>query len=130
MSNLVLPDSNYYINCARSGLDPFNELAARSDELDFITCGMVVLEVTRGRSDPNLLRRFQERFAVMIYIPTTNQIWESAARLAWSLDRQGVVLPAPDLLIAAHALQADATLLTHDAHFSSISGLRVVDQLE
>jgi predicted nucleic acid-binding protein len=129
MANLVLPDSSYYITSARTKIDPFNELGARSDEYDFITCGMVVLEVTRGRSDPNILRRFQERFAVMIYLPTTNQIWERAAQLAWSLDRQGVILPGPDILIAAHALQADAAMLTYDAHFSSIPGLRVVDHL-
>jgi len=91
---------------------------------------MVVLEVSRGRSDPNVLRRFREAFAVMIFIPTANQIWERAAQLAWSLDRQGLILPAQDILIAAHALQADATVLTHDAHFNSIPGLRVIDHLE
>jgi len=129
MANLVLPDSSYYITSARARIDPFHELGARSEEYDFITCGMVVLEVTRGRSDPHVLRRFQERFAIMIYVPTTNQIWERATQLAWSLDRQGVILPAQDILIAAHALQADATVLTHDVHFSSIPGLRVIDRL-
>jgi len=129
MANLVLPDSSYYITSARARIDPFHELGARSDEYDFITCGMVVLEVTRGRSDPHVLCRFQERFAIMIYVPTTNQIWERTTQLAWSLDRQGVILPAQDILIAAHALQTDATVLTHDAHFSSIPGLRVIDRL-
>jgi predicted nucleic acid-binding protein len=125
----LLPDSNFYINSARAGLDPFDELGNFADTYDFVTCGMVILEVIRGRSDPNRMRRFQERFAVMIYIPTTNQIWERAAQLAWSLDRQGVILPAQDILIAAHALQADATVLTHDAHFNAIPGLRVIDRL-
>jgi predicted nucleic acid-binding protein len=91
---------------------------------------MIILEVTRGRSDPNVLRRFRDAFAVMVYLTTTNQIWECAMQLAWSLDRQGVILPAQDILIAAHALQADATVLTYDAHFNSIPGLRVVDHLE
>jgi len=129
-SNLVLPDSNFYITSTRAGLDPFIELGNFIGTCDFVTCGMVVLEVTRGRSDPNVLRRFQERFAIMIYLPTTNQIWERAAQLAWSLDRQGIILPAQDILIAAHALQTDAAVLTYDAHFSSIPGLRVVDHLE
>jgi predicted nucleic acid-binding protein len=129
MASLVLPDSNFYINGARAGLDPFKELGAHSDAYDFATCGMVVLEVCRGRRDPNVLRRFRETFGVMIYIPTTNQIWERAAQLAWSLDRQGMILPAQDILIAAHALQTGATVLTHDAHFRSIPGLQVVEQL-
>jgi len=129
MASQILPDSNFYINCARTGLDPFQELGAFSDDYEFITCGMVVVEVCRGRRDPNVLRRFQENFGIMIFVPTSNQIWERTAHLAWSLDRQGIILPAQDILIAAHALQADAAVLTYDAHFSSIPGLRVLNKL-
>ena len=129
MASLVLPDSSFYITSARTKIDPFRELGAHLAEYDIATCGMVVLEVLRGRSDPNILRHFRERFAVMIYIPTSNQIWERATQLAWALDQQGVILPAQDILIAAHALQADAAVLTHDAHFSSIPGLQTIDHL-
>jgi predicted nucleic acid-binding protein len=129
MANLVLPDSNFYINCARAGADPFRELGARSEDYEFATCGMVVLEVCRGRSDPHVLRRFQDNFGVMIFIPTSNQIWERATQLIWALDRKGIVLPPQDILIAAHALQTDAAVLTFDAHFYSIPGLNVVDHL-
>jgi predicted nucleic acid-binding protein len=129
MPEPVLPDSNFYINRARAGLDPFAELAAHTDEWDFATCGMVVIEVCRGRRDPALHRRFLERFAIMPYVATGSSVWERAEQLAWSLDRQGVVLPAPDLLIAACALQAGAAVLTADAHFQSIPGLRVLESL-
>lgn len=129
MAELILPDSNFYITAARNGRDPFQELAAHAEEWEFATCGMVVLEVCRGRSQPRLYERFRERFAVMIYLQSTNAVWERATHLAWSLDRQGTVLPAQDLLIAACALQAGATVLTHDKHFESIPGLKVIDRL-
>jgi predicted nucleic acid-binding protein len=129
MANLIIPDSNVFINATRAGLDPFVEFGAHIAECEFATCGMIVLEVTRGLRFPKILQSFRERFAVMIFIPTTNQIWERAAQLAWSLDRQGITLPAQDILIAAHALQADATVLTSDAHFQHIPGLRVVERL-
>jgi predicted nucleic acid-binding protein len=131
MADLILPDSNIYIGAARAGRDPFREFAEGIDDRDweFATCGMIVLEVCRGQRDPNLLARYRERFAVMIFIPTTQQIWDRATQLAWSLDRQGRVLPAQDILIAAHALQAGATVLTLDAHFQSIPGLRVINRL-
>jgi predicted nucleic acid-binding protein len=129
MSNLILPDSNIYITAVRAGRDPFQQFVDGLDEREFATCGMVILEVCRGLREPTLLRRFRERFSVMIFVPTTHAVWERAAQLAWSLDRQGVVLPAPDLLIAACALQADATVLTADAHFSRIPGLRVLERL-
>ena len=128
-TNLLLPDSNFYINCARRHTDPFMELAAHADEWDFVTCGMVVTEVCRGRSDPYVLKKFRERFAIMIYLPTTNAIWARTAQLAWALDRQGIVLPAQDLLIAVTALENDAAVLTFDAHFQKIPGLRVLDRL-
>ena len=131
MENLILPDSNVYIGAARAGVDPFREFAAGIDrhELEFATCGVVMLEVCRGLRDPGILQRFRERFAVMLFIPTTQQLWEHAVELAWSLDRRGHVLPAPDLMLAAHALHAGATLLTRDAHFRLIPGLRVIDRL-
>jgi hypothetical protein len=129
MGELVLPDSNFFINRARAGVDPFVELAACADEWEFATCGMVVVEVCRGRRDPAVFQRFRERFSVMIYVSTGSLVWERAAQLAWSLDRRGIVLPAPDLLIAACALQADATVLTADGHFQEIPGLRVIDHI-
>ena len=128
-TSLLLPDSSFYITCARQNIDPFLELAARAADIELTTCGVVVAEVTRGRSDPNVLRRFHAAFSVMIYLPTTNAVWERTTQLAWSLDRQGLVLPLPDLVIAAIALEADATVLTFDAHFQKIPGLRAVDRL-
>lgn len=129
MASLVLPDSNFYINCARAGVDPFVELGAHAEDFEFATCGIVVLEVCRGRSNPALLQRFRERFAIMPFIGAGNSTWEHATQLAWSLDRRGIVLPAPDLLIAACALQARATVLTADAHFHQIPGVRVIASL-
>ena len=130
MANLVLPDSNVYIGAVRAGLDPFLQFVPALEEWELATCGMVVMEVCRGLRDPAILQRFRERFAVMLYVPTANQVWERAAQLAWSLDRRGAVLPAPDLLIAACALHADAAVLTADAHFQQVPGLRVLDRLD
>ncbi len=128
-TNQLLPDSNFYINCARRNIDPFLELATRAGDWDLVTCGMVVVEVTRGRRDPNVLRRFKDAFSVMSYINTTSDTWERTAHLTWALDRQGIVLPATDVLIAACALQTDAAVLTLDTHFQKIPGLRVLDRL-
>jgi predicted nucleic acid-binding protein len=130
MEPVVLPDSNVYIGALRAGRDPFREFAGEAaEDREFVTCGMVMLEVCRGLRDPHVLRRFRERFAVMLYQPTTNQIWERATQLTWTLDRRGLVLPAQDVLIAACALHIDAAVLTADAHFRQIPGLRVIASL-
>ncbi len=130
MADAVLPDSNFYISRLRAGLDPFQELAQHVDQREFVICGMIALEVTRGLREPRVLRKFQEQFSIMLFIATGNSVWEEAARLAWTLDRQGVVLPAPDLLIAACALQTNAAVLTTDLHFKQIPGLRVLTRLD
>lgn len=129
MGNLILPDSNIYIDAARADIDPFGTFAPYADDWEFATCGMVLMEVCRGLREPSLLQSFRERFSVMIFIPTTKTIWDRATQLAWSLDRQGRPLPAQDLLIAACALHAGATVLTRDVHFQHIPGLQVIDRL-
>lgn len=129
MASLVLPDSNFYINSARAGIDPFLELGARLDDWEFPTCGVVVLEVCRSRTHPIILQKFRERFAIMPFIPTGTTVWELATQLAWTLDRRGIVIPAPDLIIAACALQAKAAVLTADANFRQIPNLQVLETL-
>jgi predicted nucleic acid-binding protein len=131
MANLFLPDSNIYITALRSGHNPFHLFVSGPvEEREFATCDMVMLEVRRGLRDPGLRQRFRTQFAAMIFLPTTNEVWERATQLAWDLDRRGVVLPAPDLIIAACALQADATVLTTDLHFQSVPGLRTLAALD
>ncbi len=129
MANLILPDSNVYISAIRADVDPFHEFGRWLDDWEFATCGMVIMEVCRGLREPAVLNRFRERFSVMIYVPTTNGIWERATQLGWNMQRKGQTLPAQDLLIAACALHAGATVLTNDRHFSDIPGLQVLRTL-
>lgn len=63
-------------------------------------------------------------------VSTSNQIWANATEMAWALDRRGKVLPAQDVLIAAHALKFGGAILTSDRHFYEIPGMRVYDPAE
>ncbi|MCE2860879.1 MAG: hypothetical protein RIR76_1010 [Verrucomicrobiota bacterium] len=130
MAPVILPDSSIFIGDLREGRDPFARFAPCPDDCEFATCGMVMTEVCRGVRDPDLLRRVRARFEVMVYIPTSNVIWERVTQLSWALDRRGVALPASDLLIATCALHVRAAIFTHDAHFNHIPGLEVIHSLE
>ena len=129
MTGCVLVDSNFYIDRANRGLDPFAELAAIDPELEIATCGMVMVEVLRGVKHPRALERFVAAFAVMVFIPSSNAVWEQAWRLAWEMDRAGHVIPGQDLVIAAHALHVGAIVLTADKHFRHVPNLTVRSQL-
>ncbi len=125
----VVVDSCFYIDRLRAGIDPFKELATYADTWEFATCGVVTLEVLRGVKHKASHDRMQQLFSSMIYIPTTNPIWEGAAALAWQLDRLGRPMQVTDLLIAASALHSEAVLLTFDRDFNAVPGLRVLCRL-
>lgn len=127
--DLVIADSSFYIQALRAKRQPFLEMERLSDRVEWATTGMVVLEVCRGLREPSLRDAFEERYSTMVYLPTSNAVWERATRLAWTLDRKGWIIPAQDILIAAACLNLGARLLTHDVHFSGIPGLAVVSAL-
>lgn len=129
MITSVLVDSNYYIDRARQGIDPFAELEGANPDFEVTTCGMVMVEVLRGVKQMRALERFAAAFAVMLYIPSNNAVWDRAWQLGWEMDRRGRVIPGADLVIAAHALQVGAAILTADQHFHFVPKLQVLDRL-
>jgi len=127
---LVVADSSFYISELRVKRQPFFEMEALGDAVEWATTGMVILEVCRGLTIPRMRVDFLARYSAMVYLPTANPVWEHATRLAWDLDRRGRTIPAQDILIASHCLRHDARLLTCDSHFSLISGLKIAGSLE
>jgi tRNA(fMet)-specific endonuclease VapC len=55
---------------------------------------------------------------------------DSYALIYTSLRRKGQPIPSNDLWIAASALEHGAALLSFDAHFSHVEGLRLGQRLE
>ena len=126
MDQPILVDSNIYISLLRAGRDPAVALGNRYEASDLVICGMVRLEVLRGIKAPKVLERMGAFFDVLSNVPSDNRLWEEATDLAWQLDRQGRILPAADLVIAASALRMGAAVCTHDRHFDHVPGLRVI----
>lgn len=83
------------------------------------------MEVLRGIQITRIRDGLSGFFDVLQNVPTDNGLWNEAAMLAGELDRAGHILPAQDILIAASALRIGAVVLTGDAHFQHIPGLRV-----
>jgi len=122
----AIVDSNVFVGLLRRGCDPVRELANWIGDGEIITCGMVRMEVERGIKSPRLRRHLGGFFDVMLYRQTTNRIWENASRMAWELDRKGLVLPSQDILIATIAKESCATVLTDDSHFAHIPGIHIL----
>jgi predicted nucleic acid-binding protein len=122
----VMVDSNVYIDLLRAKQDAVNVIYRWADGRNLAICGMIRLEVLRGVKSMKLLTRLSAFMDVMCNVPSNSSLWAEATDLAWKLDRQGIMLPGPDLVIAASALRLGAAVMTSDAHFSRIEGLRVI----
>ncbi len=129
MAGNVLPDSSFYIDRLRDGEDPFVELAEYAEDCDFFTCGVVVAEVLRGIKGKAACERAASIFGSMLYVPTSNSIWEKVWRHALRLDREGKVMQVTDLVIAVSAMEADAAVVTLDSDFQRVPNLRVLRTL-
>ena len=130
MESAVLVDSSFFITLMREGRDPATELLRNVELLDLATCGMVRLEVARGVIVPKKRSAIEGFMDVMMNVPTDNKLWLEATQLAWELDRDGIILPATDILIAAAARRIGAAVLALDKHFGMIAGLTVFRSLD
>ncbi|KXU37691.1 hypothetical protein AXK11_00185 [Cephaloticoccus primus] len=61
---------------------------------------------------------------------TPESTWDLVLKIATELERAGTRVLLPDLIIAACALEAGATVLTLDSDFSRIPDLKVIHTLE
>ncbi len=105
------------------------ELTTIAMSRDVATCGIVRCEVGRGVREPALLKKFDARWDVMLYVPTDNKLWAEAEAMLWQLDRRGLNLPLTDVVIACCAKRIGAVVLTYDAHFDLIPGIRSTDRI-
>lgn len=89
------------------------------------------LEFRARKSD-----RYEDEIAAVAKILAPFDLYDYAAvgcaphygRIRHELEQAGQTIGAMDLLIAAHALSLDATLVTNNlAHFQRVPGLRVTD---
>jgi len=126
MASNILVDSSVFIDLLRASRDPAWVMRNWVGKRNLATCGMVRLEVLRGVQSPKRFAGISAFMDAMINVPTDPDLWTEATDLAWKLDRRGIVIPGPDLVIAACALRIHAAVLTSDAHFQHIDGLRVI----
>jgi len=68
-----------------------------------------------------------ELLAAIDVLPWTSATARRYALIGVELERRGRPLGALDLMIAAHAVEHDAVLVTNDRAFDAVPGLRIED---
>ena len=78
---------------------------------------------TREKANREILERFLAKPAVRV-LDATRETADCFGLIKSSLKRAGQPIPLNDVWIAAHALETGSVLVTYDAHFAAVPGLR------
>jgi tRNA(fMet)-specific endonuclease VapC len=129
----LIIDTNAYVAFKRG--DPrILKVLATADKLFFSVTVLGELLAgfaagTKEAKNREELSKFLESPRVGVY-PITELTADNYALIYASLRRKGQPIPTNDLWIAASALEHGAGVLTLDAHFKHIDGLRVGEAIE
>ncbi len=79
---------------------------------------------TREQENRKFLRRFLGKRTVRL-LDANDETAEIFGMIKVSLKKAGTPLPINDIWIASHALQTGSVVVTYDAHFKKIPGIRL-----
>src|SRR4030042_3627504 len=124
----VLLDTNSYIRFL-AGYEKVLRALSRADRvaMSIFVLGELLAGFRLGvREKRN--RDFLDRFLAKPSVSVLNATRETAeyfALIKAALKKAGRPIPTNDVWIAAQALETGSVLVTYDAHFSAVSGLRL-----
>jgi len=124
----ILVDTNAYVALLRGDAD-VAEVVGYADRLylNSVVLGELLSGFAVGNREARNrmeLTRFLESPRVAV-VPVTAETADSYALVYAGLRRKGQPIPANDLWIAASALEHGLALLSLDAHFAQVDGLRL-----
>ena len=120
---MILADSSALIEFYRpSGNPRARRLIARAIAAgELAVNGIIQVEILAFARDEAQRRKLAADFRAFDHLPLGRDEFDLAAALGFDLRRQGITVPATDLVIAASAMRAGATLFHLDAHFERIA---------
>nr|WP_315491751.1 type II toxin-antitoxin system VapC family toxin [uncultured Rhodoferax sp.] len=105
----------------------------REPDCIVVTSVVVQCELLFGlkrRASTRLQSAYERQMEQLPVLPLEDSVGFHYATLRHQLERAGTPIGANDTLIAAHALALGATLVTADAEFSRVPGLKVENWLQ
>lgn len=131
MNGRYLLDTNT-ISYASSGRSPaaLSQISRQPVGNVFISAisyAEVKFGLVRRPAATRLMRSTEALFAEATIVPWTTSTAEIYARLRAGMQQLGKALSPLDMLIAAHAIEVGATLVSNDRAFAHVPGLTVED---
>lgn len=122
---MILVDSSALIEYYRPAGSPVVRAAvAEAIAADLVAVnGIIQVEILAFAAHESALRKLVADFQVFRWLEVGPAEYDLACRIGFALRRQAFTIPSTDLIIAATAIRADATLYHADAHYDQIASL-------
>ncbi len=120
---MIVVDSSAFIEYYRgSGLPDVQDAVAAAIAADRVAVnGIIQVEICAFASGDSERRQLEADFQAFHWLELRRRDFDLATELGFVLRRQGLTVPATDLMIAASAIRAGARLLHRDAHFDQVA---------
>ena len=132
--NGYLLDTNILSDLVRHPQGRVAVRIAEVGEAAVATSIVVAAELRFGaekKGSPRLSAQVEAILGALPVLPLEPPVDREYGRLRWALERKGSPIGANDMLVAAHALALDRTLVTDDRReFARVTGLRLVNWLD
>lgn len=121
----ILIDTSAWVDFFR-GTSKIADAVAKLIEAGRVSiCGVITYELIQGAKSAEEAAHLSEVLSALHYIEMTSNLWMKAGNMSAALRAKGLTLPMSDLLIGAIALELSLEVLTLDAHFTSIPGIKL-----
>lgn len=128
----VLIDTNAYVRFLAGDAKVLDSLAAAETVyMSVFVLGELEAGFRAGAKSPEN-RRILDRFLGKPSVAALDASRETAEIFGMvkdSLRKSGQPIPTNDVWIAAHAIETGSVLVTYDAHFRAVPGLRLWDEV-
>jgi len=120
---MILVDSSALIEFYRpKGLPKVQAAVAEAIDADLVAVnGVIQVEILAFASPRTPFTELLDDFKGFHWLDLEEVDFDFAAEIGYSLRRKAITIPAPDLIIAASAMRADAVLYHSDSHYDVLS---------
>ena len=121
----ILIDTSAWVDFFRGTSKTADAVAKLIEAGKASICGVITYELTQGAKSAEEATHLSEVLSALHYIEMTSNLWMKAGNMSAALRAKGLTLPMSDLLIGTIALELSLEVLTLDAHFTSIPGIKL-----
>ncbi len=120
---MIVIDSSAFIEYYRgAGLPDVQDAVAAEIAADEVAVnGIIHVEIRAFAAGDSERRQLEADFQAFHWLELERRDFDLATGIGFELRRQGLTVPATDLIIAASAIRAGVPLLHRDAHFDQVA---------